>query len=101
MVKHTTFADIVLERCDKATPIYPTGELVTGNPFLYAKWEYKEGSQTKAIDKEMVSELARRLKKACEELRLSCITFRRCGQHDDAVLNEKIADELEAPLGEK
>lgn len=43
-----------------------------------------------------VVELARRLKKACEELRLSCITFRRCGQYDEAILNERIANELEA-----
>lgn len=111
-----TFADHCLELANKATEgpweaqipgmtgQWPTARIkplkIQGR--LYSSPMIKtEDAEFIAASRTLVPELVRRLKRACEELRVTGITLRRHGQYDEATMNCKLADELEQPLEEK
>lgn len=107
-----TYADTCLERAEKATEgpwnlvrgkwvcceIIPAGETSDS----IAEYYLPKNGDFIAHARTDVPELARRLKLACDALRLTGVTLRRHGEYDEATLNCKIADELESGMpGEK
>lgn len=126
MAMMTTYADRCLERASRATPgPWKSEECITteydsngpdsnrgASPEYYNCVAYENSFSVpdpRAIaDAEFIAhartdveELAKRLKRACEEIRCTGIILRRCGQYDEANSNENLVKSLERPLGEK